>query len=190
MTLSLFDGSAYRSSLASSAYRHPLPLAVLVTLAMTATLLGAWGFQYAGYVPCELCLRQREAYYLAIPLGALAALALAVGAPGCVWRGLLAAVALAMVSTALLGAYHAGAEWGFWPGPDSCGAAANALPTSAGDLLQSLSNTVPPSCTEAAGRFLGLSFAGWNVIAATLLAFAAAVAATTDTLQSRASATN
>ncbi|WP_375198209.1 disulfide bond formation protein B, partial [Sphingobium sp.] len=31
----------------------------------------------------------------------------------------------------------------------------------------------PPSCTEAAGRFLGLSFAGWNVIASLALALVA-----------------
>ena len=169
---------------------RPLPLSVFVTLAMAATLLAVWTFQWSGYVPCELCLQQREAYYLAIPMGALAALGLALGWPGCVWRGLLAAVSLAMVSTALLGAYHAGVEWGLWAGPESCGAAANALPTSADGLLQSLSSTVPPACTEAAGRFLGLSFAGWNVIAATLFAFLAAVAATTDTLRQSAPATS
>ena len=169
---------------------RPLPLSLLVLAGMAATLGGAWAFQLAGYVPCELCLQQREAYYLAIPLAVLAVASLFAKAPGCVWRGLLAAVSLAMVSTALLGAYHAGAEWGWWPGPATCGAAANALPTSADNLLQSLSSTVPPSCTEAAGRFLGLSFAGWNVVAATGLAFIAAIAATSDTLRSSPSRTS
>ena len=171
-------------------FANPLPLSLLVLAGMAAALGGAWAFQLIGYVPCELCLQQREAYYLAIPLAALAALALAAGWASCVWRGLMTAVALAMVSTALLGVYHAGAEWGFWAGPESCGAAANALPTSADNLLQSLSSTVPPSCTEAAGRFLGISFAGWNVIAAAVLAYGAALAATSDTLRSRAVATS
>jgi len=42
-----------------------------------------------------------------------------------------------------------------------------------GDLLSSLDAVRPPSCGEAALRVLGLSMAGWNVIAAAILAFAA-----------------
>ena len=39
-------------------------------------------------------------------------------------------------------------------------------------VLDQLNTLIPPSCDEAAGRFLGLSFAGWNVLAS---AFWAAV---------------
>ena len=37
------------------------------------------------------------------------------------------------------------------------------------NLLGDLTRVKPPSCDEAAGRFLGLSFAGWNVVAALIL---------------------
>ena len=170
-------------------FDRPFPLALLVFAGMALTLGGAWAFQLAGYVPCELCLQQREGYYLGLPLAALGAAGLAFGWPACAWRGLLAATALCLLSTLALGTYHAGAEWAFWPGPVSCGAAANALPASADNLLNSLASTRPPSCTEAAGRFLGLSFAGWNVVAASVMALLAFRAATLDTLPSRASAT-
>ena len=180
----------------TSTLARPLPLAALVLLGMAATLGGAWAFQLAGYVPCQLCLQQREPYYLGLPLAALAAAGLLLGWPACVWRGLLAAVGLCMLATLALGVYHAGAEWGFWPGPASCGAAGDALPTSTDGLLGTLARTVPPSCTDAAGRFLGLSFAGWNVIAATGLAALSFVAASraepvrpADTLRSREAAT-
>ena len=33
-----------------------------------------------------------------------------------------------------------------------------------------MNTLIPPSCDEAAGRFLGLSFAGWNVLASAALA--------------------
>ncbi len=43
-----------------------------------ASILGAWGFEYAGYLPCPLCLEQRWAYYAGIPV-LFAALALVSG---------------------------------------------------------------------------------------------------------------
>ncbi len=43
-----------------------------------ATLAGAWFFELVLDIqPCPLCLEQRYAYYLAIPLGALVAFAAA-----------------------------------------------------------------------------------------------------------------
>ena len=41
------------------------------------------------------------------------------------------------------------------------------------NLLDQLSFSKPPACDEAAGRFLGLSFAGWNVIVSAIIAFLA-----------------
>jgi disulfide bond formation protein DsbB len=53
-------------------------------------------------------------------------------------------------------------------GPTNCATGSTTgLSTDAGSLLNDLNAIRPPSCSEAAGRFLGLSFAGWNVIAAT-----------------------
>jgi disulfide bond formation protein DsbB len=44
------------------------------------------------------------------------------------------------------------------------------MTTNAGDLLGELNTIKGPSCTDTALRVLGLSFAGWNVIAGILLA--------------------
>ena len=44
------------------------------------------------------------------------------------------------------------------------------MTTNAGDLLGELNTIKGPSCTDAALRVLGLSFAGWNVIASLVLA--------------------
>ena len=55
-----------------------LTAALAVTAVAVATLAGAWFFQLVLDIrPCPLCLEQRYAYYLAIPLGALIALAAA-----------------------------------------------------------------------------------------------------------------
>jgi len=75
-----------------------------------------------------------------------------------------------MLVTAGMGVYHAGVEWHFWPGPATCSTTASSMTTNAGDLLGELNTIKGPSCTDAALRVLGLSFAGWNVIASLVLA--------------------
>ena len=149
----------------------------LAALGMAVTVGTALGFQHiGGYIPCKLCLEQRIPYYIGIPIAVLALVAAAFKLPPLVVRGLLLVVALLMVWSIWLGGFHAGVEWGFWPGPTDCGAVA--LPSSGGgSLLDQLDAVIPPSCDQAAGRFLGLSFAGWNVVTSVILAGIAAVAA-------------
>ena len=85
-----------------------------------ASILIALGFQYiGGYYPCPLCFMQRYAYYFAIPV-LFAALALSSGGERNWAIALFALAALACAANAGLGTYHAGAEWQYWPGPDTC----------------------------------------------------------------------
>ncbi|MFD1745160.1 disulfide bond formation protein B [Rhizobium helianthi] len=144
---------------------------LILAAGMAATVGTALGFQHiGGYIPCALCLLQREPYYWAIPV-ALGALVTAVfRLPPAVTRILLGLVAIMMLVGAGMGVYHAGVEWGFWPGPATCSTTANGMTTNAGNLLSDLNSVHGPSCTEAALRVLGLSFAGWNVVASLALA--------------------
>ncbi len=88
-----------------------LTAALAITAIAAATLAGAWFFQLVLDIrPCPLCLEQRYAYYLAIPLGALVALAAAREAPRGVLLAGLALLAAAALGNAWLGAYHAGVE--------------------------------------------------------------------------------
>lgn len=144
---------------------------------MAITVGIALGFQHiGGYIPCKLCLEQRLPYYIGIPVAALALLAALMKLPPSIVRGLLVIVALLMVWSLWLGGFHSGVEWGFWPGPDDCGLVAPAQ-SGSGNLLEQLDAVIPPSCDQAAGRFLGLSFAGWNVVASMILAAIAWIAA-------------
>jgi disulfide bond formation protein DsbB len=142
-----------------SAYR-PGALALIVTV---ATIVAALGFEHlGGYLPCPLCLEQRYAYYAGVPVLFAALVVLSAGHRRTAAL-LFALVALAFLANAGLGVYHAGAEWRFWPGPDSC-AGAQEITTSAGGLLDVLPNTNVIRCDEAAWRFAGISLAGWNVV--------------------------
>ena len=156
---------------ASIAQRQQLLFALLVTLGMAATVGGALGFEHiGGYIPCALCLLQRDPYYYGIPLGLLAVLAAFLKLPAWITRTLLVLVGLLMLVGAGIGVYHAGAEWHFWEGPSTCATTAQGISSDVGDLLGDLDAKHAPSCTEAALRVLGLSFAGWNVIASLILA--------------------
>ena len=147
-------------------------LAVLVVAA--ATIAGAWYFQLVlGLQPCPLCLEQRYAYYLAIPLAALIALAAGQNAPRSLLVAGLAILALAALANAVLGAYHAGVEWKFWPGPSDCTGPVGNL-GSAGSLLDRLDTTKVVMCDEVQWTFLGLSLAGYNVLISLLMAAVAA----------------
>jgi disulfide bond formation protein DsbB len=147
--------------------------ALAVVVGAAATVGGALIFEHVfGYVPCKLCLMQRNPYYIAVPLGLIAALL-----PPRWSRAGLWLLALLFVVSAGLGAYHAGVEWGLWLGPSDCGGGSGASAGNVGDFLNQLQSTHVVSCTEAAWRFLGLSLAGWNVVISLALAAFAATAA-------------
>ena len=98
--------------------------AVAIAAIGLATILGAYFFQYVlGLPPCPLCLEQRIAYYVAIPLAAMILLGLSVGSSRKVLMLALLAIAAAMLWNAGLGVYHSGVEWHWWPGPQDCSGA-------------------------------------------------------------------
>jgi disulfide bond formation protein DsbB len=151
-----------------------LTASLAVTVIAAATIAGAWFFQLVlGIVPCPLCLEQRYAYYLAIPLGLLIALAARGGAPRPLLLAGLAILALASLANAGLGTYHAGVEWGFWKGPTDCSGPVVNL-GSATDLLSRLDTVKVVRCDEVQWRFLGLSLAGYNLLISLLMAAIAA----------------
>ncbi|WP_416797115.1 disulfide bond formation protein B [Ciceribacter azotifigens] len=149
--------------------------AVLSTLGMAFVVGSALAFEHiGGYIPCALCLLQRNPYYIGIPVGILAILAGVLNLPSWITRGLLAVVMILMIVGGGLGVYHSGVEWGFWEGPASCSVGGAAPATGSGDILNQLNSVKGPSCTEATLRVLGLSFAGWNVTGSVILAAIAA----------------
>jgi disulfide bond formation protein DsbB len=159
---------------ASDRDRQPARTAALAIATIAAAALGgAWFFELVLDIrPCPLCLEQRYAYYLLIPLALLMAFA-GRGVP----RGLLiaglAVLALAALGNAGLGTYHAGVEWGFWQGPTDCSGPLVDF-GKAGSLLDQLDSVKVVRCDEVQWRFLGLSLAGYNVLISLAMAAIAA----------------
>jgi disulfide bond formation protein DsbB len=149
--------------------------ALAVFVVSFGTLGSAWYFQYVlKYPPCALCLDERIPYYIIIPLSLLLAIAASARAPRravAAGLGLIAAVALC---GAALGAYHAGVEWRFWPGPADCTGPLSNL-SAGGSLLDQLSSIHVVRCDEAAWRFLGISLAGYNALISLAMAAIAGI---------------
>ncbi len=146
-------------------------------------ILMALGFEYlGGYLPCPLCLQQRYAFYVGVPL-LFGALVLTSAEQRSLAGLIFLFVVFAFLANAGLGVYHAGAEWGFWPGPESC-AGSQGITTSADTLLESLQNTHVIRCDQAAVRILGISLAGWNVVVS-LMVSAASLRAASESYRSR-----
>jgi disulfide bond formation protein DsbB len=156
----------------------PVRAAFFVFVVATATILGAWAFQLAGYAPCELCLKQRIPYYIGIPVALLTMFVASrhrIGAHRAARLG-LAALTLIFIASALFGAYHAGVEWGFWPGPADCTGTLEKA-SSMNDFMKQLQTTKVVRCDAVAIRILGLSLAGWNAVISAAMAIVAGMAA-------------
>lgn len=145
----------------------PSRLAAMIGALAFATIAAAWGFELAGFAPCELCLAQRIPYYAGVPMAAVVAL-LAKGNQ----RAGFVVLALLFAGSAVFGLYHAGVEWGFWSGPTACTGAIKPAASIDG-FLKDLKTTHVVRCDAVAIRILGLSLAAWNaVVSAALSALA------------------
>ena len=149
-------------ALVASRARRPVTEAALLLALAAATIAGAYAFQAAGYAPCELCLKERWPYYFAIGVAA-AAIPIVWRAPRVALLASFGVLAAIFLFSAGFGAYHAGVEWGFWPGPTDCTGALTRATTNA-DFLAQLQTVRVVRCDAVAIRILGLSLAGWNAV--------------------------
>jgi len=137
-------------------------LAVLVPAAL---LGGAYVAQYGfGLPPCEMCWWQRYPHFAAIGIGLLAF----VIQPARVWTAL---AGLAIITSGLIGGFHAGVEYGWWAGITGC----STLPSGA-DVMDFSRPLI--RCDVAPWSLFGISLAGFNfLISSTLGAAIVALAA-------------
>lgn len=150
----------------------------LVALLASAAMLGvAHAFETFGHMaPCELCLKQRVVYWVAMAVAAACMVVVRLpGGPR--WRAATCwLLGLVFLTGMGIAAYHAGVEWKFWPGPESCTGTAKVSISAIKDLLNG-GPVKMPMCDRPAWIFLGLSMAGWNAVASLILVLLSAAAA-------------
>ena len=171
------------TSMSMSTASRPLPAdKILVAIAFViglATILGAWGSQiFGGLMPCELCLAQRQAYYWGLPVLALI-LIFWNRIPIAVWYIVMLIAAAIFVWSTYMGTYHAGVEWGWWPGPTSCTGTGGNL--SFGDLSSgNIAKVIPCDQVQWRDPILKFSLAGYNALISALLVVLLVVAIITQ----------
>ena len=154
-------------------------VALFVSAAMLAV---AHAFQAFGFAPCHLCLKEREVYWVASGISAIAIAAelTRYRAPAPRIASLLLAVVFAYGT--YLAAFHAGAEWKWWPAPVTCSSAGPVNMAQLKALLAGAKTLQGPACDQAPWVFLGLSMAGWNcLISAALVGLSLTAAARKET---------
>jgi disulfide bond formation protein DsbB len=124
-----------------------------------ALLLGALGFQYLHHLaPCEMCHWQRWPHIAAAILGIALIPLVRNNTRALAWL----IVALITVS-GLIGAYQAGLQWGFLPGPQGC-TVSHAYVMGSGAAAPAV------SCNAVTWSLFGLSLAAYNAIFSFLIA--------------------
>jgi disulfide bond formation protein DsbB len=147
--------------------------AAVIALIGLITIGGFFFFQYGlGYQPCPLCLEQRTAFYVSVPLAALLLLGTGYGVSRKVLLLGFAVIALVMLWNTGLSAYHAGVEWKLWQGPTDC--SGPIVPLGSGSLMSRLQSVRLVRCDEAPWRLFGISLPGYDVLVSLFLAAVAA----------------
>lgn len=136
-----------------------LSRARLVAILLPVALLGgAIGSQYLGGLhPCEMCMWQRWPHLAAIG-AALAAIVLRRNPP--MSATFTALAALAILTSGVIGAYHAGVEYGWWEGFTTC----TTIRPVGGDMLEAIMNAPLIRCDQAPWTLAGISLAGFNAL--------------------------
>jgi disulfide bond formation protein DsbB len=142
---------------------HPVGPGLALAALSIALLAGAYAFEYlVGLKPCPLCLEQRVPWFVMIGLGGAIVGANNPAAPRMLLIGLyVAAIGVALWST-YLGGYHAGVEYKWWLGPQTC-TSGGGLPTD-GPLLGPISSSDVVFCDKVPWSLFGISLAGFNFL--------------------------
>ncbi len=144
-------------------------IAAASVLILGTALVAQYGF---GLMPCELCFAQRPPYALTFVLALLALMP--VVEPEQRRIIVLLCAGIFAVDAGIAG-YHAGVEWKWWQGPTACTGGGK---IDFSDLAAALQKPAFVACDQPAVRVLGLSMAGYNFIAATVLTISTAWAGT------------
>ena len=148
--------------------KQPLVTANRLALLVPAALMaGALGSQYiGGLYPCEMCHWQRWPHYAAILVAALA-----FATTGTLRRTLVILAALLIAASGAIGVFHAGVEYGWWPGITGCTSTVTPTGTPEERLAQ-IMNAPMIRCDVPQWTLAGVSLAGWNAILSILGALA------------------
>ncbi|GLI93407.1 disulfide bond formation protein B [Methylocystis echinoides] len=153
----------------------PRVIAAAIFAVAVAAIGGAWAYESLGYLPCELCYKERIPYYAAFVLAPLAGLAAQTGRAGLA-RATFLLLSLLFLADTALSIYHSGVEWKIFAGPSDCSGPLSSA-ASMDDFMKQLQTVKVVRCDTPTLWVLGLTLANWNVLISGALALLAAIGA-------------
>jgi len=130
---------------------------IIILVISTLIVLSVHALEFLGYAPCDLCLKQRWAWYLIIIISSISLFFYKK-----IYPHSITLIAILFLGNSFFSGWHAGIEWGFWDGPETCSAISQSVNDHDAflDEITSVNNFIP--CNEAAIRIFGISLAGYN----------------------------
>ena len=130
---------------------------IIILLISILIVLSVHLLEFLGYAPCDLCIKQRWAWYLIICICLISTIFY-----NKLYPYYITLIAILFLGNTIFSGWHVGIEWGFWDGPETCSTALQSLNDHDNflDEIKSTNNFIP--CNEAAIRILGISLAGYN----------------------------
>ena len=132
----------------------------IIVIISLIVLISVHIIEIMGYEACDLCLKQRWAWYLAL-ITASIPFFITVNFN----KILLSIISIVLFCNAIFAAWHAGIEWDLWPGLSTCN---SSMIFDSNNLLETLKESSVPICDDASLRIFGVSLAGYNFIVSLL----------------------
>ncbi|MFM9153615.1 MAG: disulfide bond formation protein B [Methylocystis sp.] len=138
-------------------------------------ILTAWFYESLGYLPCELCYKERLAYYSVfalIPLSYIFIIKNKFKTSSLIFYF----ITLLFILNFLLSIYHSGVELKYFAGPSDCsGALSNSFDFES--FYKQLKDIKVVRCDQPNLWIIGLTLANWNIILSFILSVIALLAA-------------
>lgn len=145
------------NSILSLPNRNPV---LFAGVAAALILASAFGFQFAGYHPCDMCWWQRYPYMVAMGISLITMAVQILPQKWTLWL-----LALTFAVGAGLAMFHVGVEQRWWEGISTCSGMVG-VTDSVNDALDAIMNAPLIRCDEIAWSLFGISMAGYNFLLA------------------------
>lgn len=132
----------------------------IIIIISILVLISVHLIELIGYEACDLCLKQRWAWYVSLFFAIVSFFTTSNTS-----KILLMFISIILFLNALFAGWHSGVEWGLWDGLETCNSSAK---FDSNNLIDILKQNSIPACGDAALRIFGISLAGYNFIISVL----------------------
>lgn len=132
----------------------------IIIIISILVLISVHLIELIGYEACDLCLKQRWAWYVSLFFAIVSFFT-----TSNISKILLMFISIILFLNALFAGWHSGIEWGLWAGIETCNSSAK---FNSNNLIDALKQNSIPACGDAALRIFGISLAGYNFIISVL----------------------